>query len=133
MIKTMFKASILFAGFFMVNAANAAFPVGLWQVDQFDLINKTKINTMQTCFSNNGTLKHGSSMSSINWTGTWKRKEDLVLMRMNNINGVDVAENTLIAYSPAKVMAGHGQSWSISDSSTGFYTSSVWTFKGPSC
>ena len=59
----------------------------------------------------------------------WRQNGDLVLMRMNSTNGLDVGENTLTIYSP-NTMTGYGQSWDITNTSTGFYTSSVWTFKG---
>jgi hypothetical protein len=112
------------------NVANAASPVGLWEVAQYDFATKAYINIVKVCFLSNGTLKHYSNYPSfIDWNGQWKQNGDLVLMRMNNINGVGVGENTLTIYSP-NTMTGYGQSWSITNTATGYYTSSVWTFKG---
>ncbi|MBK8816752.1 MAG: hypothetical protein IPN42_15160 [Methylococcaceae bacterium] len=132
MLKTSLKVLPLFAAVFMINEANAAFTAGLWRVRQYDVVTKAEINVMETCFSKDGTLKQGSSIASIEWTGSWESNGDLVLVRMNNTDGVRVAEYTLTVFNPT-VMTGYNQSWSILDSSAGFNTSSIWRFLKSSC
>ena len=42
---------------------NAAPPVGLWGVAQYDFATKAYVNTVQVCFLSNGTLKHNYTIA----------------------------------------------------------------------
>jgi hypothetical protein len=132
-VTTSFKITAILAGLVLTNVANAAFPNGLWQVDQYDFVTKTKINTVTACINSNGTLKLGASMTTIDWNGNWKKNGDLLLLKMNNIDGKSVATYSLIE-SSANIMTGYNQSWNMfSGTSGGFYANAVWTFKSATC
>jgi hypothetical protein len=126
-------AAIVMAG--LATVANAAVtPVGLWQVDQYDFVTKSKINTVQVCFSGAGTVKHGNpTLGSSEMNGTWKQQGDVVLLRLTSAsNKSNTGDYALTIYNQ-DFMAGYNQSWNTADTSGGFHTTAIFTFKGPSC
>jgi hypothetical protein len=129
---TLLKSIAILAGFALTNTANAAFPIGLWQLEQYDFVTKAKINTMLACIYTNGTIKMGGSIPFNDWEGNWKRTGDLILLRMKTINSANYGAYSVVA-SNQTVMTSYGQSWTIYNTASGFYTTSVWTFKNSVC
>jgi hypothetical protein len=129
---TLLKSAGILAGLALTNMAHAAFPAGLWQVVNYDFVTKAKINTVQVCISNDGTMKAGLSMLSIDSTGNWKKNGDLILMRVNNTNGSGSGA-FFLTVNNTKLMTGYNQSWGILSTSEGFYTTGAWTFRSTTC
>ena len=81
------------------------------------------------CILSNGTIKGLATESA--WNGNWKKSGDLVLIRMTDgitVGSWSVTQNNL------KLMTGYNQSWTgVSDTSSGFYTTTVWEFKNTVC
>jgi hypothetical protein len=129
---TLLKITIISVGIVLTNTANAAFPIGLWQVSHYDFVNKVKINSgsgLSMCILSNGTIKGLATESA--WNGNWKKSGDLVLIRMTDGGMVG---SWVVTQNNPKLMTGYNQSWSgVSDTSNGLYTTSVWEFKNTVC
>lgn len=129
------KITALTIGLTFAGMANAAFPAGLWQLDQYDFVSKVKINTQYSCIKADGTAKLGGdpTMATFDWTGNWKNTGDLVLLRFNNLTPSGVASYSLIRSNP-KLMTGYNVSWDVTvGTATGPYVTSAWTFKKATC
>lgn len=129
---TALKLVAILAGISLTNIASAAFPNGLWQLEQYDFVTKTKINTMLACIYTDGTVKMGASLPFNDWVGNWKRTGDSILIRVKTIDSANYGSYS-VAASNLTLMTSYGQSWSIYNIGSGFYTSSVWTFKSSTC
>ncbi len=115
----------------LTTSAHAEFPAGLWKVSQFDFLDKHQINTVEYCLFSDRTIK-GISTNVIPWQGHWKQSGTHVLLRLRYDDGNLVASYELNRIS-SKEMSGFGQSWELTDTSSGFFTYGNWQLIGNTC
>lgn len=130
--KAYLKTIALLGGFALAGTAHAAFPVGLWEVEQNDFVTDEKINTAYACFSGNGTYKMGMSTQYYDWNGLWKMNGRTVIVNQNHVDGEYVSAY-VSTKSNNKLMTGYSVGWGISSLSDNHYLTTVWTYKGSKC
>lgn len=119
------KICVLLTSMFLVSAAHAAVPVGLWNVGQYNFVTKAFINSASACVKSDG-----SFTINTDWSGHWKKTGDLLLLRMNNTVNLEWSSAYSLTVTHAKLMTGHGVGWIGLNTTNDTYTTSVWTYKG---
>ncbi len=119
------KICVLLTSILLVSAANAAVPVGFWNVGQYNLATKVFINNVSACVKSDG-----SFTINTDWSGRWKKNGDLILLRMNNTVNLEWTAAYSLTVMHAKLMTGHSVGWIGLSAASDTYITSVWTYKG---